>query len=921
MVNRAPSPSRLKRSQLIAVAVVALMILTAIPVQVANGQGAYSEKLNIFVSGSTALWYFTFTGVNGSSKLSAFESTPGLSWYNVSAISTQGMLSDMQVFGPVGYNILPVPFIPSQGLFLTVGSDSFADATSAASALDTYLLTSFVSLSNGTGTYAFYSPISFKDLIPTTLFSFLPTSEGGFAKAVSSSFFQGSDAPFIVLEGQKAAAGFSHSLIVGSMSSTALSATDQPNLISLFAGTISSIQASNRSSSSVIQFRFLDGILVSSDKATVTSNSVAFTSSYTLNLAAGGSVSTINATVVQQPAPLLALRSVDVGVLQTGDNLAVTLSLKDLSASETITRVSFSDDWWNKTGDFKLLSGSSTVSTSSIGPGASITPGYTLQYTGNGTGSLTIPASTVGYQYVVNGHTFNGTATLNPIRLSLGTGDAVVYAIATPVGGFDQALGTKQKYNVTVTNVGTLPAQSVVVDGQTIPGGSLGAKVGSLPGGTQSVTISLGASGLLKTNSTQSFSATYQNPSGKTLNASTNVISDTLSHTSMTIGFPQIAVGAQLATLSNLKTNLTLSFTTTNPGFANVTSFKASDALPPGLGCGTVNGTGLSCSGNVVTISYPLLNRSSTFTTTMKYNLTSPLNYVLAPFEFQAMTSGYNFTGRSNAVAIPAGLVLSKEFEPSQLFGGMNSQVRVSGTNSGPLPIYNATLGTTVDSFDTLSSTATLTKTASIIAPGSNLTVSYGVTASQTFGNQTGTAPTASLYFAGSSFSIDGAVPRVDIYQPLAVTISTYPTTPEEGKSFTITFNINNPSGVPVSNVLFTLPVPSGVGLSSLYNASVASGVLTFSPGSLAGHSAATATAIAVAGSGITIPFAKAKLTFTYGGSSISGVVPSGSGIAISEDITTRYLIPTAFVLLALLFTAYYLRRKAGVPISSAPPK
>jgi hypothetical protein len=224
-----------------------------------------------------------------------------------------------------------------------------------------------------------------------------------------------------------------------------------------------------------------------------------------------------------------------------------------------------------------------------------------------------------------------------------------------------------------------------------------------------------------------------------------------------------------------------------------------------------------------------------------------------------------------------------------------------------------------VDSFDTLSSSATLTQSSPTIGAGSNTTITYGVTATETFGNLTGTPPTASFYFGGSIFTISGASPKVVVYQPLSVTISTYPTTPEEGKSFTITFKITNPTGVPVTGVQFTLPVPSGLGLSSLTNATVSSGTLSISPGDLGAHSSVEATAVAVASSGITVPFSNAKLTFAYGGTTISGLVPSASGIAISEDITTRYLIPTAFIFLVLLFTAFYVRRKAGPTVPSSP--
>ena len=894
------------------------MLLTAVPARVAQGQGGYSEKLNVYVSGSSAMWSFTFAGLNGSAKLSSFESTPGLSWYNVTAIKTTSMLSDMQIFGPDGYNLLPVPFTPSQGLFLTVGSDSYGDASASAKALDSYLLTSFVSLTNGTGTYAFYSPVSFKDLIPSTLFAFLPTKEAGFTNAIGSAAWLSSDAPFVDLSGQKGSSGFSHDFTIGSISTTAFNSSDQPNLLSLFGGSVPSLTASSHSTSSVVTFHFLDGLATSKDSATVTSDSKSFSSTYALSLSPGKSVSAINATVVQLPAPLLALRAVDTGVLRTNDDLAVTLTLKNLSPSDTITKVTFSDNWWDKTGDFKFLSGNYTVPAGSITPGLSVTPVYRLQYVGNGTGAVTIPASVVHYQYLVGGKVFNGTATLNPIRLSLGADDAVVMATVSPAGTVDQTVGSTQKFNITVTNVGTLPASSVVVAGHSIAG--LAARSGGSPGGSATVTVSKTAVGLLGVNFTGSFLASYQDPGGTFLNATTNVVSNTFSHFAMAIGFPTLTWGASLATLPNSEVNLTLTFTVANGGSAAATSFRGTGTLPPALGCGRTNGTGISCSGGVITHTYPQLNKSASYTTTMKYNLTSPMNLVLPPMGFHAASAGINFTGKSNAVAVPAGLVLSKQFTPAQLFGGMTSQVKVFAINRGALPLYNATVGSTVDSFDTLSSSAVLTKSAATIGAGANATIGYGVTATETFGNLTGTPPTASFFFGGTTFTINGASPKVEVYQPLGVSISTYPTTPEEGKNFTITFQIKNPSGVSVSNVQFALPIPAGLGLSDVRNASIASGSLTISPGSLGPHGSATATASAVASSGITIPFDKATLTFSYAGTTINGIVPRSTGIAISEDITTRYLIPTAFILLVLLFTAVYIRRKAE-PISPASPK
>jgi hypothetical protein len=160
----------------------------------------------------------------------------------------------------------------------------------------------------------------------------------------------------------------------------------------------------------------------------------------------------------------------------------------------------------------------------------------------------------------------------------------------------------------------------------------------------------------------------------------------------------------------------------------------------------------------------------------------------------------------------------------------------------------------------------------------------------------------------------------VGIYSPLSISIGTTPATPVEGKNFTVNFLITNPSGVSVSNVQFTLPVPSGLALSHLQSVQVSGGSLTISSATLAPHSSVRATAVAVASSGIIVPFDKGRLTFSYSGVTVSGVVPTTKGIAVGEDVTTRYLIPTGFVILVLLLTAFYVRRKAA-PSAPVPQR
>ena len=149
-------------------------------------------------------------------------------------------------------------------------------------------------------------------------------------------------------------------------------------------------------------------------------------------------------------------------------------------------------------------------------------------------------------------------------------------------------------------------------------------------------------------------------------------------------------------------------------------------------------------------------------------------------------------------------------------------------------------------------------------------------------GSESGSLATVSFYFGATPFSVSSPAPTLEVYQTLGASVTTTPATPEEGKNFTINIVITNPSAVQVSNVTMTLPVPAGLGLSGLVNARVSSGLLTVTASSLAPGATIDASASAVASSGITVPFRDAKLTFSYGGVTIHGRVPSSSGIVIA---------------------------------------
>ena len=903
----------MKRYRLLAFAVVALMLLSALPLQQVYAQTPYSEKLSVYVAGSDALWYLSFGGINGTAHLSALESTPGISWYNISAIDSAGWLSDFQVFGPSGYNltgrVLGLPYVPSQGMFFTVGADTFAHASAAAAAVDSYLLTDFVSMNNASGVFSFYSPVSFASLMPATLLRLLPTSAGGFASVIATSSWLSSSSPFVILEGNATSSGFSHRLVVGSISNSALTSAGVPNILAYFGSSPTFLEASNKSSSSTVQIVTLAGSISATGAVSVANDAASHFGSYSLSLSPGERIFVLNATVAEQPAPLLATRAVDAGVLNSGGDLAVTLTFRDLSSSTAVTGLTFSDNWWNSTSGFTYLGGNYSVTNSTISPGQTITPVYRLKFSGSSTGQVTIPASTVNYQYKLGKATFNATATLNPIRLSLNQADAVVYAIVVPSGPLGKAVGTPQSLTLKLVNVGTLPASSVVAAGQSVAG--LAAD-----GGAANVTVTQNASGLTGVFVAKGYGVTYQDPSGTALNATSNVFTDYFSQTSMQIGFPQMTSGIDLNQLSNGEMNVTLTFAVSDFSPVKVENFTATLDVPPSLGCGKAMNNATSCSGDVITVGFPAISPSTTVRSSMAYNLTEGLNFVLPPAQFASVAAGTGITGYSNPVAVAAGLRIEKLYAPAQLFGGTSTLVTVMAANNGAAPLFNASVKASADAFDVVSNSPSLVQTARSIPSSGNLTFSYRVTTSQVYGNLTGTPVTATFYYGGTQFTLNSPAPHVYVSPPLSVTVTSSPTTPEEGKPFKILVQIINPSGLRVSDVNFTLPLPSGITLSDLQGAQATSGDMIVYVGSLAPHGSASANATAVASSGISVPFSGAKLTFVYGGSTVNGVVPANSGIVISENVLLRYIIPTGFILLVTLGVAFYLRRMATAPAS-----
>ncbi len=910
----------MKRSEkAAALTILGLLLLATVPAQQVKAQVSYSESLHVDIAGSSALWFLTFQGINSTSGLSSFESTPGLSWYNITLIDTASWIPAYQVFGPSGYNLIPVPFVPQQGAFLTVGSDSFANASAAASALDSYLLTAFVSYSNSTSAssdnFTFYSPLSFASVVSKTLLPMVPSGEGGFADVVNASSFDTTGSPLIGLSGVKTSSTFERSLTVGSISGGALNSKNQPALLGLFGSSPSYIQAANKSTSSAISVTVLDGLMAaaSGDKATVVNDNSSFSSTYSLQLTPGEKVYSLNTTVVQAPGELLAYRTVYPGDLAHGDDLTVTDSITNLSPTYAITLNNFTDDWWTQapySSLFRLVVNASFPSSIGGNTSVPVTPVYVLEYVGNSTGQITIPASTISYSFNAGGEEFVGEATLNPVPLSLGVQDADVFSYVKAAPELVPNVGESVNLTVVAVNEGNLSASSVTVAGVHEPG------IGPL-GGSVTLNLTETAKNLIGLTQAQTYSVTYANPLdlSQTLNATTNSVRLYFVHSTLDVGFPTLSILSTI-TPSPTYTELALNFSVTNSGTNVLTSFEAQGVLPQGLACGTWNSSALTCSSGRYQLSYATLDQLENKSVVMTLNITGASNYVMAPAAFNASSGGLVLTGWSSPTALPTGLTATKSYAQSELFPGMTTDVNITINNAGPYEVYNATIGSTADSFDKITGSAGSATYASI-SPGEVKTIAYTVNTTSASGSSTSSIVTEDFYFGGTLFNLQTPGPAIEVYKTLNATVTTTPASPTEGQQFEVNVVITNPSGVNVTGISLVLPFQSGTKLSLPSSDAAASGTkLTVTGAVLGANSSLDASVEATSPSGTAIDFTSATLTFTYNGVKLNGGVTQ-EAITVGENVTVRYYIPIAIAILALLGTAFYVKRKVS-PIGPA---
>jgi hypothetical protein len=324
--------------------------------------------------------------------------------------------------------------------------------------------------------------------------------------------------------------------------------------------------------------------------------------------------------------------------------------------------------------------------------------------------------------------------------------------------------------------------------------------------------------------------------------------------------------------------------------------------------------------GNSLTVDYAALSTKLPSILIAPLNLSRPDNYVVLPM---ALTTSYmNMTlhGWSSPVALPFGLAVTKEFSPSPLFPTMSSRVTVRVSNVGASNLYNASVSAPEDSFDLLASASINAKVFTVVASQGQYTFNYSVTLQKTAaGNRTVSPVVVSLIFAGLTQNILFAQPALQILPPPSFSMTADPKTPVEGTAFAAQVVVTNPAPVAVNSVHVVIPLPTGLDvINPPSGVSVSNKSLVVDRSTLAAHSTYGVNVSLRANTGLALDLSKAKIVFSYLGSTVAGSVPSTS-ITVSEDVTARYIEPIVLALFVLILFVVVIRRRASTPAIETP--
>jgi hypothetical protein len=867
----------------------------------------YSEVLNIYTAGDNDYWLASLSPVNANKTgLTAAESVSGLNGYELTAIMTSAAPTSAQLFWADGYKIVNLPFMPGSGVFLNVTATSQAAAQSAAADFGSSLGVNFEQIGSSGDNYTFFSSVNFATA-GAMIFKAVPASYGGLAGLANATSLPSEETPTEILTGVRSGSSFTHTVSFGS-SETDVVGSNQSLLLSDALDIVNdSFTSSANATSTQVYLHSLDGLIESTDPATISNHQANFSATYSFSVPSGTKFRP-NVTLLQDPPVLTATRSVTSGSAAQGGLVTVTLNIANtgslFSSTGTITNINLNDNWWTAYPSlFSLSAGNSTVNIPTLAEGQNVSRVYVLKVNSATSEDLTVPSAKVTYTYGSGMAVVNATTQTNELEVRTNDAGPAMSITASTSDPSGSPVGAAAKWVVTVTNTGSAPAVELKVLNNTNPT--------LIEGGTPwtfNTTIPL--TSIVNRNLTQVFTLGWTNPDGSTGTLTSNPATLILSHSGVELPFLQFTLNTTLSSQAVALGSVNATYALKNLGNVQADSASASQPLPPGVVCKSVVSGNATCgsSGLSLVVSPLASDKNSTGVVLLTF---STDNYVIQPASLTAMRFGLSLDTAGSGSALPAGVVVTKTFLVNPVFQGQDDNVTVLVTNRGTLPVYNVNVTTSEDVFDTTTAGALSAQYPTLNASSSQ---SYNYTVEMTSsGVHNSTSATVAFDFGGAVANYAVSPSPLTIYKPLHATATTV-ANPVEGEDFSLAVNVQNPSPATVTNVALSIVVPKGVTIVNYSSGFTLNGrTATLSLPSLAAGATSSNYLTLKADFDGNVNLGSGKLTFVYLGSTIQGIV-SNPTISVGAELLLHYELPIGAAVLLTLGIAFYMHRKLVVP-------
>lgn len=862
----------------------------------------FSQRLDVYVAGSNDYWMVTLNPVNASrADIAAAESVAGVSAYELTAVAGSASTVGSILFFSGGYNVARLPTLPYSGIFLNVTATSQSAAQSAASSFDKLFGADFVQTGSGGGNFTFFAHAAFA-AAGATFYSMVPASDKGLATITNESAWVSDPTPEAVLSGVRSGSSFTHTLRFGATATGTVSSSGAFLLANALSISNSSFVSSPNATSTQFEVHSLDGIIQSSDNATVTNTLANYTGTYSTTVP-DNTLFKPNMTILQNPPVATATRSVDNGAPSQGGIVTVTINIVDSAYNGTLQNVRVNDSWWTAYPSmFSLNAGSSNFTISSITPEQNISRAYSLKVLSSAAQDIVIPAAKVSYSYVTGVLTVNESTTTNQaeVRPNDAGPALVVHAQSNVLSG--SSLGKAGKYQVTVINTGSLPALNLHSLNYTDP--TLTA------GSSWTFNMSLPLASVSDRNLTQTFTVGYTAPDGSNGEVVSNPAVVLLSHSTMDLPLEQFKLVSNPTAQGIAQGSINATWVLVNRGSIVTDNVTVRQPFPAGMTCARVVSGNGTCGPSGFSFSASSVAVLGNFTGTILLNFTRD-NFI-TPSALVTMTQagGLQLFSLGSSLPVPGGLQVTKSYAPDMLFQGQESNATLMVSNSGSLPVYNVSLSSAADTFDSVVTGSEAAQYA-VLSPGTSHSANYTVKVNSP-GNHTSTSTTISFILAGQTLQYPVSSGSVLVYRPLTATTSTL-TNPEEGSNFQLAVTVQNPSPANVTGVSVTLTLPAGMHVvSTPAFAQVSGRNVTISLASLAAGANSTSTLTLKSDLDGTFNIAAGVVKFQYLGGTIDGVF-SSPPIPVGIGSLLKFEISIALAVVFVLLVAVYMHRKLVV--------